>query len=1690
MKQGLFSKLLALLLTFVMVLSMVPAMVFADEVTTEETLTVQDILGDKWSVSWNGGAVDSTEYLNIVEGGAHGKFALRIGHPTEATEMTLRYAFKKADLGVATTTGLAMCMKFKAKLEGTLLDGSWLSITNNVNNATGGNRTNLSATELATIGSDWSADKFVDVWCGGEYDGARLEFAISLAAGDYFYLDDIRVYGNYSGAGAMKGIDVMQNGSFEKWYGSYNETALYTQDSDFVRIAEGGNGSDHALQLGSADKATNYTLQFPLRATKAGTYSFDLWAKTVGTVTAASFTLRNGFDGASTTYSLAGVGAEWTHIEHAAGVTDVAVDAGTLVLEVQAQLPAGSYLYIDDIFVVLGYSNDLINRIGDGGFEGVSSLHYFDTTWETAINEVQKKLGKNWYVSSYTGNLPAAEYLNIVEGGSHGDYSLRFGHPTEATSINLKYRFYKSDLGVAATTALGMVMQFKAKVEGTLKLDNSWISMTNPVSNAGGGNRNNLSDEEMASIGTQWGDTYLTTDIWCGGEYDQAWMEFAINLDAGNYLYVDDIQCWGIYGGAQNSPFGDMRKINVMHNGSFEKWNCVWNADGESTNSEFAQIIAGGRSGNVLRLGHKEKVTDYTLNLKLAAPQADGYSFDLWAKTEGEVTDAAFELFDGSTSGARCRYALTDVGSEWTHISHTYSVTDVWVESGTLLVQIYVYLPAGSYLYLDDIQIVKGMSGVYSSAYSSMLADGMFQGYALGFNQPTLPVIPELSTFVGAHKAPEGWYCTWEGEDQYRANYLTSEAHSGSYALAMTGVESKLDYTIAHQLPALEEGAEYTFEGYFKKVGDFSYISLMYGSTFKSLKNETIPTWTKYTGTFTATTGTTFSIFAVAPQGSQLLVDDLVIYKSDDASKTNLLVNGDFETVAASSGEMLKIDKAFTAMPVTVEAELRLPVDAVQGGVILSNYNGKTGYTVGINHNGQPYVSAVASDGTVVEGIFTDVDVRTGEAVTLNVSNADGMLSCSVNGEVKQTLDVAIAADAALYANAFAIAGDNTKANENYFTGDLISLSVSSTEGVIASWELEGLADPNVIADTTGNGYNALYMGEYFDELPSALLEKYPYTFVAVGDTQYTNRGDTQEKIAGADFLGGLYQWIIDNQEKYNIQAVMGLGDIADTSADTSNETTLAQANLEWDHAVTSIGKLNEAGIPYTLVKGNHDSIPEYTNLDPVIYETHLQELGYDTAVDGWYEEGGSLANSYITLTVGQTNWLLLTLDYNHSAEEIAWAADIIESHADHKVIVTTHAYLGSNGECLASSDKCELIGEDLWNMLLSQYENIEMVICGHVEGRNVVTRQRQGKGNNIVTEMLSNAQVIDQQAYLSSGKAPYAMATLLMFSEDGNELMIANYATGKGKFYNASAIQVLDVSNSEPVEEPAFGSESSVYQWGLTLGEDIGIEFQMIIEDAIVNDVNAQLKIAVGNDASVYSPIPEANSEGYYEFSVNVAAAQMTDAITLQLVSGEQAGEEYTYSVRSYADYILTQKPENYDDKTKNLVSAMLIYGGKAQLYFDYNTTNLASTDITAPEAAVIPEESNKSVTDTASGIDYYGASLLFQSRTVIRYYFSVTDNISDYVFTDTVNGTICTPAEKDGLYYVQITGINPYELDIAYQIQVTKADSDEAITVSYNGISYIARVFYRESTPQTLKNLLQAMYDYYLAAEAYVAV
>ncbi len=270
------------------------------------------------------------------------------------------------------------------------------------------------------------------------------------------------------------------------------------------------------------------------------------------------------------------------------------------------------------------------------------------------------------------------------------------------------------------------------------------------------------------------------------------------------------------------------------------------------------------------------------------------------------------------------------------------------------------------------------------------------------------------------------------------------------------------------------------------------------------------------------------------------------------------------------------------------------------------------------------------------------------------------------------------------------------------------------------------------------------------------------------------------------------------------------------------------------------------------------------------------------------------------------------------------------------------------------------------------------------------------------------------------------------------------------------------------------------VTAWNLTLGNQISVNFYMDIEDAVKETAAVNITLA---EKTVSYPVADAvvdEATGQYVFTVGLNAAQMTENVTVELVNNGQVFGSKCYSVRQYADYVLSDEngiPENI----KALVREMLAYGGASQTYFAYKLVNLADDGITDATVVEVPESAEElTVSDGIGGVDFYGASLVYRDRIAVRYYF--TGDVTGCTFA--ANGNTYTPVAKDGMYYVEIADILPQELDRQITLKVTDAEGNQ-LSVTYGPMNYIVRM--NEKGSESLKALIKALYNYHLAAKAY---
>jgi hypothetical protein len=240
------------------------------------------------------------------------------------------------------------------------------------------------------------------------------------------------------------------------------------------------------------------------------------------------------------------------------------------------------------------------------------------------------------------------------------------------------------------------------------------------------------------------------------------------------------------------------------------------------------------------------------------------------------------------------------------------------------------------------------------------------------------------------------------------------------------------------------------------------------------------------------------------------------------------------------------------------------------------------------------------------------------------------------------------------------------------------------------------------------------------------------FSVVVLPDTQYYSESHPEIFTAQT-------QWIVDNVAKYNIQFVIGEGDIVN----------VADEPAQWQNADASIKLLDSAGIPYVLTLGNHD----YDGLLPAgrgttAYNAYFGPSRY--AGYSWYKSGypsGTNDNFYAVFTVNGKQYLVLALEYVPRDASLDWAKTVLDANPDKEVIVVTHSFMWTDG---TRADQCNNNdidprngnqGEDVWQKLLINYPNLSLVLNGHFIGGNASRRADWGLHQNLVNQIFANYQ-------------------------------------------------------------------------------------------------------------------------------------------------------------------------------------------------------------------------------------------------------------------------------------------------------------------------------------------------------------
>ena len=273
---------------------------------------------------------------------------------------------------------------------------------------------------------------------------------------------------------------------------------------------------------------------------------------------------------------------------------------------------------------------------------------------------------------------------------------------------------------------------------------------------------------------------------------------------------------------------------------------------------------------------------------------------------------------------------------------------------------------------------------------------------------------------------------------------------------------------------------------------------------------------------------------------------------------------------------------------------------------------------------------------------------------------------------------------------------------------------------------------------------------------------------------------------------------------------------------------------------------------------------------------------------------------------------------------------------------------------------------------------------------------------------------------------------------------------------------------------------------YSLTTGAKIGINlyFENLPDGATVEVDGAA--VALTNNA----------------YTIDVAAKdyKTTYVITVNNGATKVNGEDsLTVSVAGYIAQEQTDTNTGAGGGTvADVVKAMSNFSAYSAAFFGntvVNSTDLLaiSDDLTAAigtidaDTVVMDPNANaprkfsidRTNTDTAE-LNYYGTSLILESQTVIRHYFTSTAT----ELTATVEGAAATVGKNGSFFYVDIP-VAAADLNTVYTVVVS--DGTHSVTVNdYSATSYI-RVVLRRNDNEQLVEVVKALYVYYKAAAAY---
>ncbi len=262
------------------------------------------------------------------------------------------------------------------------------------------------------------------------------------------------------------------------------------------------------------------------------------------------------------------------------------------------------------------------------------------------------------------------------------------------------------------------------------------------------------------------------------------------------------------------------------------------------------------------------------------------------------------------------------------------------------------------------------------------------------------------------------------------------------------------------------------------------------------------------------------------------------------------------------------------------------------------------------------------------------------------------------------------------------------------------------------------------------------------------------FTLGVMPDTQFYSRYSTPEtgNLAkdryGSEPFASQTKWLADNYAELNMEFATHLGDVVDQ----------APVAGEWKVADAALRTLDESGLNYSILPGNHDMTSDPGSHPFNEWFPASRAKAANDTFGGRYTAHNADSEYHIFEAEGQ-RYLVLALAWRAGTEVIDWAQQVIDAHPDLPVILTSHEILNIDGagEVYYSQD----YGASLWESFIKKNDQIFLTFSGHHHGAGYRV-DRNDAGNEVISIL---------QDYQMAYQGGNGLLGVVEFDLTGNEL-------------------------------------------------------------------------------------------------------------------------------------------------------------------------------------------------------------------------------------------------------------------------------------------------------------------------------